>query len=97
MKKMHVLCMALLCTFVCFARGGEEEGGEGLNITITGDFTVNSGDTKTYTYDPLIGVTSTTDARGSTQYFQYNGFNRLSIVKDQYGNILSKNNYSYKN
>ena len=50
----------------------------------------------TYTYDPLIGVTSITDARGQTIYYDYDGFNRLKQVKDQDGNILSKNDYNYK-
>jgi len=51
----------------------------------------------TYTYDPLIGVTSMTDPRGSTIYYNYDAFNRLKHVKDQDGNILSKNDYNYKN
>jgi YD repeat-containing protein len=51
----------------------------------------------TYTYDPLIGVTSITDPRGSIIYYEYDDFNRLKQVKDQDGNILSKNDYNYKN
>ena len=49
----------------------------------------------TYTYDPLIGVTSMTDPRGQTIYYEYDEFNRLKHVKDQDGNILSKNDYHY--
>ncbi|MDC1324636.1 RHS repeat protein [Flavobacteriaceae bacterium] len=51
----------------------------------------------TYTYDPLIGVTSITDPRGQTVYYEYDPFNRLKHVKDQDGNILSQNDYNYKN
>ena len=51
----------------------------------------------TFTYDPLIGVTSITDPRGETVYYEYDTFNRLKHVKDQDGNILSKNEYYYKN
>jgi len=51
----------------------------------------------TYTYDPLIGVTSITDPKGQTIYYQYDDFGRLEFVKDQDGNILSKNQYHYKN
>lgn len=51
----------------------------------------------TYTYDPLIGVTSITDPRGRTVYYEYDSFNRLKYVKDHDGNILSKNEYNYKN
>ncbi|MEP5340209.1 MAG: RHS repeat domain-containing protein [Algibacter sp.] len=50
----------------------------------------------TYTYDPLIGVTSVTDPKGYTMYYEYDDFNRLKQVKDADGNILSKNEYNYK-
>ncbi|RXP46337.1 hypothetical protein EC396_14315 [Lutibacter sp. HS1-25] len=50
----------------------------------------------TYTYDPLIGITSVTDPKGYTIYYKYDAFNRLEYVKDAEGNILSKNEYNYK-
>jgi len=50
-----------------------------------------------FTYDPLIGVTSVTDPRGRVVYYKYDAFNRLETVKDHDGNILSKNQYNYKN
>ena len=50
----------------------------------------------TYTYDPLIGVTSITDPKGYTIYYEYDAFNRLKQVKDADGNILSENEYHYK-
>lgn len=50
----------------------------------------------TYTYDPLVGVTSITDPRGNVVYYEYDGFNRLKQVKDVDGNILSHNKYNYK-
>ncbi|MBQ4802583.1 hypothetical protein J8L88_06910 [Aquimarina sp. MMG015] len=51
----------------------------------------------TYTYDPLIGMTSTTDVRNRTAYYEYDSLHRLYQVKDQEGNILSTNEYNYKN
>ena len=51
----------------------------------------------TFTYDPMIGVTSITDPRGDVIYYQYDGFNRLEMVKDKDGNILKENQYHYKN
>ncbi len=51
----------------------------------------------TYTYDPLIGVTSITDPKGYTTYYEYDDFNRLKFVKDADKNIISENKYNYKN
>ena len=50
----------------------------------------------TYTYDPLIGVTSITDPKGQTIYYEYDDFGRLEYVKDDDGYVLSKNEYHYK-
>ncbi len=51
----------------------------------------------TLTYKPLIGVSTVTDPKGDTQTYQYDNFNRLQFVKDSSGNILSENEYHYKN
>lgn len=50
----------------------------------------------TYTYDPLVGITSVTDPKGYTTTYVYDEFNRLKFVKDEEGNILSENQYKYK-
>jgi len=50
----------------------------------------------TYTYDPLIGVTSVTDPRGYTIYYEYDDFNRLKLITDSEDYILSKNDYNYR-
>jgi hypothetical protein len=49
----------------------------------------------TYTYKPLVGMTSMTDAKGQTTYYEYDNNQRLMNVKDQYGNILKHNDYHY--
>lgn len=51
----------------------------------------------TYTHKPLIGVSSVTDTKGNIQTYHYDSFNRLQFVKDKDGNILSENEYNYKN
>lgn len=51
----------------------------------------------TLTYDPLIGITSVTDSKGYSMTYHYDEFNRLKYVKDQDGNILSENQYNYRN
>ncbi|WP_234859064.1 hypothetical protein [Aquimarina aquimarini] len=49
-----------------------------------------------YTYDPLIGVTSMTDPKGYTLYYEYDTMHRLKRVIDHQGKIVSQNEYHYK-
>lgn len=51
----------------------------------------------TYTYKPLIGVTSITDQRGFTTYHKYDYFGRLTeayIYKDGVKNVIQQNAYN---
>ncbi|MBB6240458.1 YD repeat-containing protein [Pedobacter sp. AK013] len=50
-----------------------------------------------YTYKSLVGMTSSTDAKGMTTYYEYDAFQRLKAIKDQNGNILKQTDYHYKN
>ena len=50
----------------------------------------------TYTYLPLIGVSTITDAKGDKMTYMYDAFRRLDHVKDNAGNIISENQYNYK-
>ncbi|MFN3771750.1 hypothetical protein [Cloacibacterium normanense] len=50
----------------------------------------------TYTYDPLIGVTSITPPSGVREIYKYDTANRLEKVVDINGNILKEYKYHYK-
>ncbi|MET0463626.1 MAG: hypothetical protein ABW007_10745 [Chitinophagaceae bacterium] len=49
----------------------------------------------TYTYIPLLGMTSQCDNNNRISYYDYDGLNRLSIVRDQERNIVKKICYNY--
>lgn len=51
----------------------------------------------TYTYKPLIGMTTMTDPRGVTTTYEYDSFGRLAKVKDANGKIINSYNYHYQN
>jgi len=50
----------------------------------------------TVTARPLSGTTSETDANGNTTYYEYDGFQRLKLVKDKDGNIIKSFDYKYQ-
>lgn len=50
----------------------------------------------TYTYDPLIGMVSQTDANGRTTHYEYDSFERLKSIKDHDLNILQAYDYRYR-
>jgi len=47
----------------------------------------------TYTYKPLVGISSETDPKGKTSYYEYDNFQRLKNIKDQNGNIVKQFGY----
>lgn len=49
-----------------------------------------------YTYKPLVGMTSETDARGVKTEYKYDGFQRLKEILDFEGNYLKNYQYNYR-
>lgn len=50
----------------------------------------------TYTYKPLVGMTTATDPRGITTFYEYDPLNRLQYIKDKDNKILQSFDYNYK-
>ena len=49
----------------------------------------------TYTYRPLIGISSELDPSGKTTFYEYDSLGRLMNVKDYLGNITNNFQYNY--
>ncbi|WP_133242748.1 hypothetical protein [Pontibacter virosus] len=74
----------------------------GGQVTCTGDridelrIVPPGAEMKTYTYNPLVGVTSMADTNGKTVYYEYDVLSRLKVVKDHAGNVLKSYEYHYR-
>lgn len=51
----------------------------------------------TYTYEPLVGLTSMTDEKGIASSFQYDNYQRLLSAVDTKGNLVKKYEYHVTN
>ncbi len=49
----------------------------------------------TFTYKPLVGMTSETAPNGKTVFYEYDSFNRLHLIKDDEGKIVKRICYNY--
>jgi YD repeat-containing protein len=50
----------------------------------------------TYTYDPLVGLTSKTDARNYTMYYEYDYIGRLKAIRDDSGQLKEFYEYNFQ-
>ncbi len=73
----------------------------GADNVLLESVTVNAGTptakTTSYEHLPLIGVTKETDPNGRSVTYRYDGFNRLRLVIDHEGNVVSKYEYEIVN
>lgn len=73
------------------------------SVTVSGSVTIDElrlypsdAQMNSYTYSPLVGMTTSADANSHITYYQYDGLGRLITLKDQDGNILKTIQYHYK-
>ncbi|PUZ22955.1 hypothetical protein DCC81_21305 [Chitinophaga parva] len=50
---------------------------------------------QTYTYQPAVGISSVCDPKNQVTYYEYDGMNRLRVVRDAQRNILKVFTYKY--
>jgi hypothetical protein len=50
----------------------------------------------TYTYLPLVGISSQSDENNRITYFVYDEYNRVKLIRDMDGNIIKSFNYQYQ-
>jgi len=74
--------------------------GNGLTLNISGTSKIDElrlypsdASMDTYTYEPLLGVSSHCDNRDNITYYEYDALGRLKDTKDINGNILSLTQY----
>lgn len=72
-------------------------------VTLSGNFRIDDvrlhpveSTMETYTYDPLVGITSHTDATGAVIYYVYDGFGRLKEIRDLEGKVVEDYKYNYR-
>jgi YD repeat-containing protein len=51
---------------------------------------------KSYTYEPLLGITSVIDENGRATYYEYDKLGRLARIKNEKGGIEKQYTYNYK-
>ena len=49
-----------------------------------------------FTYEPLIGMTSKCDVNNRIEYYEYDSFGRLKMIRDFDGNIIKSFDYQYQ-
>jgi len=57
--------------------------------------TISNAHVSTYTYMPLVGMTSGTDPNGRTNYYEYDGMSRLRLIRDQDNNVIKTFCYNF--
>ncbi|WP_423147026.1 hypothetical protein [Rubrolithibacter danxiaensis] len=76
-------------------------GQSSVNITATSGYIDDiriypkNAQVTTFTYKPLTGMTSSTDARNKTTFYEYDEFQRLKNIRDQQKFIIKNYRYSY--
>lgn len=66
-----------------------------FNQNIRDNNALNGALITTYTYNPLVGITSQTDPNGVATYYEYDSMGRLWRINNDKGNVLKQYDYHY--
>lgn len=87
-------------TLIDAIRNASDTGTEAQLITAQNNLRAHSAlagaQVTTFTYKPLIGISTATDPKGETVRYTYDVHNRLEAVKDASGHIVSESKYHFK-
>ena len=90
-----VLTPAVVAQLAGASPGSDAQVRQALQVLRT-DARLRNAQVTTYTYQPLVGMSSATDAAGVTTFYEHDELQRLKRVKDQDGNIIKHQVYHYK-
>lgn len=88
---------ALLISIGDLLTESQKDEGRAFNIALRNQTLLINKLVTTYTYKPLVGITSITDPNGIATYYEYDNYGRLIIVRDHDGNIMKTYDYHYIN
>jgi YD repeat-containing protein len=75
--------------------------GSTYNINLSGQvdevrFYPKGAQMTTYVHEPLVGIRQVIDPNNTLQTFEYDGFGRLRLIRDEAGNIVKQYSYNYR-
>jgi len=95
-KEYNTISTSLITPIQNATNTGNETALRNALTNLRSNSTMASAMVTTYTYKPLIGVTSITDPKGDTVFYEYDSEGRLEYVRDKDNNLLSSYKYHYK-
>ena len=66
-----------------------------FNVALRANSLLSNANITSYTYKPLVGITSETDPAGIASYYEYDDQGRLTLERDNWGNIIKKYDYHF--
>lgn len=69
---------------------------ESFNAALRNQALLSEAMVNTYTFKPMIGITSKTDQNGITTYYEYDDFGRLMNTRDSEYNVIASYHYHYQ-